>query len=102
MMVCTEADGRTTITPAEESISDEVVLIDDTAKRLLEKGSIRIIFDLSNVKYIGDSGMSLLIKIHRAACAKGGDVGIRGLRKELRKAFELTKLDRIFEIIPND
>ena len=100
MELINENDGRVIITPTEESITDEEAMIRDAAITLLKKGNNRIVFDLSHVKYIGDSGMSLLLRIHREASARGGDVGIIGLRPELKKVFELTRLDRIFELSP--
>ena len=101
MTVISEVDGKIRITPTEEYIDDEEFLIGETVNRFLQKGSNRIVFDLSNVKFIGDSGMSLLLRVHNATYAQGGGVGIRGLRTELLKVFQLTRLDKIFEIIPN-
>ena len=99
-MVTNEADGIATIMPTAESIEEESDLIGETAKWLLENGKNRIVFDLSNIKFIGDSGLSLLIRIHNTARFWEGTVGISGLHTEMRKVFQLTGLDKIFTIIP--
>jgi anti-sigma B factor antagonist len=89
-----------TITPTSESIEDEADAIIKTVKEIPENRNCKIIFDLSHVKYFGNSGLNLLIWINNVTCDKGEKIAIKGLRPTMQKAFKLTRLDKFFDIIP--
>jgi anti-sigma B factor antagonist len=58
----------------------------------------RLVFDLAKVKFIDSSGLGVLLSCLRQVNAKGGDVKICCLAKQVRVIFELVRLHRIFEI----
>jgi anti-sigma B factor antagonist len=96
-----EFDNVITITPTSESIEDEADAIIKTVKGILENRNCKLIFDLSHVKYFGNSGLNLLIWINNVTCTRGEKIVIKGLRPQMQKAFKLTRLDKVFEIMPS-
>ncbi len=62
------------------------------------KGINRIIFDLSRLEYIDSSGLGALVKRLKVARQEGGDLKIAAPAEDIRKVFELTRLDRVFDI----
>ena len=58
----------------------------------------KLVFDLAEVKFIDSSGLGFLLSCLRQVNAKGGDLKICCLAKQVRVIFELVRLHRIFEI----
>ncbi|RLC67109.1 MAG: anti-sigma factor antagonist [Chloroflexi bacterium] len=74
--------------------------IETIGRRLYElvdaKASRKIVLDFSDVKVISSSLLSVLITLQKKAQAINGRVAIAGLRKDLRKPFKITQLDKMF------
>jgi len=74
--------------------------IETIGRRLYElvdaKASRKIVLDFSDVKVISSSLLSVLITLQKKAQAINGRVAISGLRKDLRKPFKITQLDKMF------
>ena len=64
----------------------------------IEKGHKTFIIDLGGVDYIDSSGLGTLVAIQKRALQNGGSVVIKGLRGLVKDLFELTRLDKVFEI----
>lgn len=64
-------------------------------------GAPRIVLALAGMDYIDSSGLGALVKVLKKSRLAGGDTKLTGLRPELRKVFELTRLDKIFDICPD-
>lgn len=58
----------------------------------------RVAVDLSDVNFIDSSGIGALVLGMKRCRAQGGDVRLFGLRQPVQIIFELTRLDRAFEI----
>jgi anti-sigma B factor antagonist len=74
----------------------------DAFDREFSNGATKAIFSLSGLDYVDSSGLGALVKALKSARAKGGDVKLAGLKPEVRKVLELTRLDRIFDIFPSE
>jgi anti-anti-sigma factor len=73
-----------------QQITEELEqLIDDQDQKYL-------LLDFSSVKFLSSQTMGMLLTMHGSLIRKKGWLGICGLRKELYKAFQLTKLDKLF------
>ena len=64
----------------------------------IEKGHKTFIIDLGGVDYIDSSGLGTLVAIQKRALQNGGSVVIKGLYGLVKDLFELTRLDKVFEI----
>jgi anti-sigma B factor antagonist len=58
----------------------------------------RVVVDLSQVEFLDSTGLSVLVESKRRALENDGDLLLCGLRQPVRMVFELTRLDRFFEI----
>ncbi len=65
---------------------------------LVKKEIPRIVIDLSGVGYMDSSGVATLIEGLQMCNKYDGKLVVAGLRDNVREVFELTKLDKIFEI----
>ncbi|MFW5488727.1 MAG: STAS domain-containing protein [Desulfovibrio sp.] len=73
----------------------------DVKKRIqdrLTEGYLNLVLDMSNVPFIDSSGLGTLVASFRTVGAKGGVLLIAGLIPEVRALFQLTRLDKVFEI----
>ena len=66
--------------------------------RRIAAGTRGFVLDLSAVTVMDSCGLSVLISVKKAIEADGGRIGLAGLSPMIRRLFEITKLDRVFEI----
>lgn len=60
----------------------------------------RVVIDLSRLQFVDSSGLGSLLSCLRTLSAKGGDLKLCGMTKQVRAAFELVRMHRIFDIFP--
>ena len=77
---------------------EEAESIRDAVSRHIDKREISFLLDFSDVEFICDAGIAVLISIQQRAVKKGGRTVITGLSEHMRNRFELNRLDRLFEI----
>ena len=77
---------------------EEAARIRESLIGYIEKGHKNLIVDFGEVDYIDSSGLGTLVAIQRRALQNGGSVVIKGLQGLVRDLFELTRLDRVFDI----
>lgn len=56
--------------------------------------------DLSKVSYIDSSGLATFIDAMQRVQAYGGEFALVALRDNVRKIFEIARLDQVFKILP--
>lgn len=83
----------TGIFDAAESAKIQQGLID-----YIYQGNRMISIDLSGIEYIDAAGLGVLVSINKVAMKNGGHVEIRGLHGMGKDLFELTRLDKVFDI----
>ena len=54
--------------------------------------------DLSSVRFVDSSGLGAMLSCLRQMTAKGGDLKLSGMSKQVRATFELVRMHRIFDI----
>ena len=88
-------DGEVTVETAGE--------LRDVILKEIEDGRIRIVIDLSKTTYIDSTGLGILISSLRKVGKEGGDLKILGpLPAQVRRIFELTRLNRVFEFYDDE
>lgn len=71
-------------------------------KKTFEKSqSKKIVVCLEKVSYIDSSGLATLVEILKKTRTQGGALGLAGMSEKVKSLFEITKLDRLFKIYPN-
>lgn len=66
--------------------------------QLVENGKIKIIIQLGNVRFIDSSGLGALLSGNKHIAAKSGKLALVNIQKQVLAMFELTRLNRVFEI----
>ena len=70
----------------------------DTVSAMIDAQKKKILIDLSAVNFIDSSGLGMLVACLRSATKAGGKLKITSLQESPQKLFEVTRLDRVFEI----
>jgi anti-sigma B factor antagonist len=65
---------------------------------LLGEGRRRLVIDLQGVPFIDSSGLSTLVRVFKHVRSGGGSLGLAAMQPAVRRVFELTRLDRSFDI----
>ncbi len=68
---------------------------------ILESGT-KVVIDLSAVRFVDSSGLGAMLSCLRQMTARGGDLKLSGMSKQVRATFELVRMDRIFDIFDTD
>jgi anti-sigma B factor antagonist len=72
-------------------------------KRELERATTAdVVVNLSGVHFIDSAGLSALISALKRCRQAGGDLRLSNLQQPVRIIFELTKLQRAFEIFASE
>ena len=66
----------------------------------MEDGT-NVLFDLSGMVHIDSSGLGVLVQILQKAKAGGGKVVLASLQSGPKIVFDITKVSRVFEIVPS-
>lgn len=64
------------------------------------KDGTNVLFDLSKMAHIDSSGLGVLVQVLQKAKAGGGKVILAGLQPGPKIVFDITKVSRVFEIVP--
>jgi len=70
----------------------------DTVSTMIDAKKKNLLIDFSDVHFIDSSGLGMLVACLRSATKSGGTFKITSLQNSPKKLFEVTRLDRVFEI----
>jgi len=65
---------------------------------LTKSGNEKILLDLSRVRYMDSSGVATLVEALQQAGKYGGKLKLANLRDAVKDVFELSRLDKVFDI----
>ena len=85
-----ELSGRIDATCSEQ--------LKDAISAMIDAQKIKILIDLNTVDFIDSSGLGILVACLRLAKNAGGRLKITSLQNSPKKLFEVTRLDRVFDI----
>ncbi|CAG7857289.1 hypothetical protein MCAMS1_02060 [biofilm metagenome] len=66
--------------------------------QLIEGGENRLAVQLANVRFIDSSGLGALLSANKHIALKSGKLALTNIQKQVLSMFELTRLNRVFEI----
>jgi len=69
---------------------------------LANKKSTRILVDFLDVTYMDSSGVATLVEALQMTKKNGGKLRLFNLGQPIRDVFELSRLDKVFEIFENE
>ena len=62
------------------------------------ESSTRLVMDLTRLEFVDSSGLGAILSCLRQLSAKGGDLKLCCMTSQVRSAFELVRMHRIFDI----
>ena len=63
------------------------------------EANAKLVLDLSRLRFVDSSGLGAFISCLRKLNAKGGDLKLCGMSKQVRAVFELVRMHRVFDIL---
>lgn len=76
--------------------------IKSTVMQLLNEGRTRILFDLQDLDFVDSSGLGVLVNAFKLVKASKGSLSFFNAQPFVQKLIELTKLNRVLEVYPNE
>ena len=64
----------------------------------LLEANTKLVFDLGRLRFMDSSGLGAFMSCHRKMKAKGGDLKLSGMSKQVRAIFEIVRMHRVFDI----
>jgi anti-sigma B factor antagonist len=61
----------------------------------------KIVLDLTGLQFTDSSGLGAFLSCLKKLNAKGGELKLCGVEKQVRAIFELVRMDRILDIVDN-
>ena len=58
----------------------------------------KVLLDLSRIRFVDSSGLGAMLSCLRQLSARGGDLKLSCMSKQVRAMFELVRMHRIFDI----
>lgn len=70
--------------------------------KLIAARTPKIIINLSKVTYVDSSGLATLVEILKNMKAYGGRLRLTNMSSKIKSLFEITKLEKLFEIMADE
>lgn len=67
-------------------------------EELIGQEENQYVIDLAGVPFMDSSGIAALVNLFKRVRIGAGDVKLCGFQEQVRKIFELTRLNRVFDI----
>jgi anti-anti-sigma factor len=68
---------------------------------IIEAGAAIVLIDLADVTFMDSSGLGALVIALKAVRTAGGKLFLCSVNDQVKLLFELTSMDRVFEVFPN-
>jgi anti-sigma B factor antagonist len=62
------------------------------------QANTKVVLDLSRLRFVDSSGLGAILSCLRQLSARNGDLKLCGMTKQVRTAFELVRMHRIFDV----
>ena len=70
--------------------------------KLIGAKTPKIVINLSKVTYVDSSGLATLVEILKNMRSYGGRLRLTNLSSKVKSLFEITKLEKLFEIMADE
>lgn len=70
--------------------------------KILSSKTPKVIVNLSKVNYVDSSGLATLVEILKNMRSYGGRLRLTNLSAKIKSLFEITKLEKLFEIMADE
>jgi len=77
---------------------EDAVQLRESLLAYIARGHMNFVINVGAVDYIDSSGLGTLVAIQKRVLQNGGSVTVKDLQGLVKELFELTRLDKVFEI----
>lgn len=70
--------------------------------KLIAQKTPKIVINLARVTYVDSSGLATLVEILKNMRSYGGRMRLANMSSKIKSLFEITKLEKLFEIMPDE
>ncbi|MBS3764427.1 MAG: STAS domain-containing protein [Planctomycetes bacterium] len=96
-----EKQGETLVFELSGHVNELVAdALSSKIDEIFENNQNKVIFDLSNVSFMGSSGLGQIMRVYRTVKDTDGYVKVVNPQPLIADLFELTKLDKLIDIFP--
>lgn len=71
-------------------------------EKFLAKKEPKVLISFSKVTYVDSSGLATLVEILKNMRSYGGNLKLAGLSPKIKSLFEITKLEKLFDITASE
>jgi anti-sigma B factor antagonist len=64
------------------------------------QANTKLVLDLSRLRFVDSSGLGAILSCLRQISLRNGELKLCGLSRQVRAAFELVRMHRVFDIAP--
>ena len=99
MHINTETFGNVLVAHTPDELTEETVsLFLDALAAPIEAGQVRVVLQMDRSDVYDSAGLTALLDLQDQLRGRGGNVKVTGLGDPGRKIFEVTRLDRRFDL----
>ena len=84
------------------TLGEGSIILRDSVRDLLAKGSRKILLNLGEITYIDSSGIGELVSAFTSIKNAGGELKLLNLTKKVHDLLQITKLYTVFDIWDNE
>ncbi|MFH1593538.1 MAG: STAS domain-containing protein [Candidatus Omnitrophota bacterium] len=70
--------------------------------RIVDAKKEKLIMNFKDVSYVDSSGLATLVEILKGLRSYGGKLKLSNLSTKVKNLFEITKLEKLFDITPEE
>ncbi|ABZ85141.1 anti-sigma factor antagonist [Heliomicrobium modesticaldum Ice1] len=92
------SNNQVSVTLAGSILVTDAAELREKLLKYADKEGVQFHIDMQRVEFIDSSGLGVLVTVLKRSRQKGGDVIIKGIHGVVKEVFELTRLNRVFQI----
>lgn len=78
--------------------ADSIALFKKRTGELFDSGMSKFVLDATEVAFIDSMGLGAMISLLRRTRERKGDLKIFGLTRDVKEIFEITRLNKLFDV----
>lgn len=101
-LVTFEAHGSVTLGTIDNASMLDGLTVNDFGKEVVDhvtaNAGINLLLNFAHVQYLSSAALTELIRINDACVAGKGSLRVCNVSKDIRKVFQITNFDKLFDI----
>lgn len=103
MEISTREKGKVLVFDIKGDLdAKSATVLKDRINEKITEGKAMILINLTEVPYMDSAGLGVLVSGLKNANRLSGDLRIWGLQDEVKSIFELTRLNKVFQIFEDE